>query len=694
MFVKYKDAKHLKNRTMKKMICAFLVMVTMMTLGSAGQNSILPKPKEITYGDGSIPVKGLSIGFANLPCEEDNFAARELAGIFSEVTYSTIPVKGFTKDATLIFERTGEPEPLPSPGEKAGPDSRESYQIKITPDNIWITSKSSAGLFYAVQTLRQMIEGTGDEAKLPAVEIKDWSTMVYRGFMMDMSHFQLPKIEEIKSQIDFMARWKANQYLFYSECSIEMDGYPLLMADARFTREQVKEVVEYARQRHIDVIPNMDLYGHLHDIFRLEKYSDMAVVPHGGEFSPDHPGVKPLLEDMISQISLLFPSPFFHIGFDETWLLEVEAEKRGVTPEKLYSGMLKQTTDIVKKNGKVALFWADMLQKYPSMIPGTPEGTYAVPWHYSPMDDSRYKKLLSPFSESGVPMIVQGAILNWNWVVPGCEKSFTNTDLLIKAGLKYNAIGFINSGWTDTPLNLMRMGYPDIAYGSVASWEGQGPQHEEFFRDYAQAMYPPKIRDLFANALISMYHAQSLIEKSVGTSQPVFWANPFTTRTLEKIKANMETLRKGRLTAEEAQISIREALKYGGDSIQLEAMLAGIKMLDYLALKYIYAGQIAGYWETMGSNPTQMDYRTYIYRETSAIYHSRASDMMDAVVDIKETFRKAWLNEYTPFRLGIAMGLFDEEFLYWVKFQRRIRGLQYREGESLPDLESLTDGLK
>ena len=68
-------------------------------------------------------------------------------------------------------------------------------------------------------------------------------------------------------------------------------------------------------------------------------------------------------------------------------------------------------------------------------------------------------------------MIVQGAIINWNWLVPAFEISFKNTDLLIEAGRKYNAIGFINSGWTDDVLTLMRLGFPDMAYGSVSSWQ-------------------------------------------------------------------------------------------------------------------------------------------------------------------------------------------------------------------------------
>ncbi len=123
-----------------------------------------------------------------------------------------------------------------------------------------------------MQTLRQLIEGSGDKAAIPELEMEDWPSLAYRGFMMNMSHMQFPKVEEIKNLINFLARWKTNQYYFYSEASIELEGYPLLMANARYTKEQIKDIIAYAKARHIDVVPNMELYGHLHDLFKLEHY--------------------------------------------------------------------------------------------------------------------------------------------------------------------------------------------------------------------------------------------------------------------------------------------------------------------------------------------------------------------------------------------------------------------------------------
>ena len=675
---------------MKKFFCYWLLVLTL-SANAQEHKLILPQPQKVVYGKGQLAIKGLTIGFTSKPGAEDKFTAQELSRILSNITSSKIQVKeSGTTGASIILERTGNPDPLPVADEKSGPGSRESYKIKVTTGNIKITARSSAGLFYGVQTIRQMIEGSGDKAVIPEVEIEDWPNLVYRGFMMDMSHFQFPKIEEIKNQIDFLSLWKGNQYFFYSEASIELEGYPLLMAEARFTKEQVKEIIEYAKARHVDVVPNMELYGHLHDLFRLEHYSDLAVVPHGGEFIPDDPRIKPLLDDWIAQISKLFPSAFFHIGFDETWSLEFEARKRNKSPEELYLYRLKQTTDIVEREGKRPMVWADMLQKYPSIIPKVSQKIIAVPWHYSALDDKKYEQLLSPFSKSGIPMIVQGAIRNWNGVVPSFELSFLNTDVLINAGKKYKAIGFINSGWTDFPLTLMRMGFPDIAYGCIASWQSVPVDKENFFMNYSRLQYPPALADIVGKAFTSLSRAESLIRKSVGSTDLAFWANPFTDRNQKMIDSNKENLHNGRLAVEDAQIYIRSALKYGIDTTSLTTMLAGAKMLDYIALKYLYAGEIGGFWKHLGENPNSNDFYLLVRRETGAQYHSRTSDMMDEIIETKEHFLKAWQNEYSPFRLGIAIGKFDEEFQFWLRFQRHVQELRYTEGEALPSLESLS----
>src|SRR5204863_1054260 len=103
-----------------------------------------------------------------------------------------------------------------------------------------IRARGSAGLFYGVQTLLQMIEGTGRKAVLPEAEVKDWPALAYRGVMIDFSEGELLRVSEVERQLDLMARYKINQFYFYTEASIEFEGYDVVNPNGRYSREDVR----------------------------------------------------------------------------------------------------------------------------------------------------------------------------------------------------------------------------------------------------------------------------------------------------------------------------------------------------------------------------------------------------------------------------------------------------------------------
>jgi hexosaminidase len=659
-----------------------VVSCFLLALPLAAHNPLLPRPQELHYGTGRFALKGAHIAVAGTAAAEDRFAASELAAALH------VPVANGAGPA-IVLKRTGAVDALPGADEHTGPDSREAYTLRITATGVAIESRSSAGVYYGTQTLRQMVE---EGAFLPAAEIRDWPGLPYRAFMMDMSHAQLPTVGEIERQLDFLARWKTNQYYFYSEASIELKGFPLLMADARFTPDEVRRVVLYARDRHIDVVPNLELYGHMHDLFRVERYAGMGVFPHGGEFSRRDPHLRELLSDWIAQISGLFPSPFLHIGFDETWTLEREARAMGQTPEQLYLAQLREVSAMVEQHGKHAMAWADMLEKYPAMIPQVPKGVIATPWHYMPSEIPRYPRILAEFRKAGVPTVVQGAVLNWIWTTPDYNRSFENIDALLAAGREGGTLGFVNSGWTDETLNLMRESWPGIAYGSVASWESGPADRATFFDRYAAVLYPPSVAPDVSAALTALSRAQSLLQRGVGDNTiGAFWANPFAPDRLKRAQAHADDLRQCRLAAEEAQTHLMTALR-GRDDLTLRTLLMGAQLDDYDALKAIYAIEIAGFWKQASESRTHTDVNGLLYRETSDRYHTRTSDLMDIVSEMRDRFHDIWLAQYTPFRLRATLEKFDLEFQYWWKLQMRIREVteHYRDGQPLPALETMT----
>ena len=262
-------------------------------------------------------------------------------------------------------------DPLPIPGESAGPDSRESFSIKVTPTGAEVQGRSSAAVYYGAQTLLQLVEGGGAEARLPEVKIHDWPSLPYRGVMVDTSHGPLPTEAEMKREIDFLARWKINQYYLYSEASIALEGYPILQPDAQFSQDEIRRIVAYGRERHIDMVPCMELYGHLHDLFRVERYADLSILPHGSEFDPRNPQVAALLSKWVEQLTDLFPSPFFHIGFDETREAPVVAADK-VAPATLYLEQFRLVSGLIQRRGKTMLVWSDMFAQYPELISADP----------------------------------------------------------------------------------------------------------------------------------------------------------------------------------------------------------------------------------------------------------------------------------------------------------------------------------
>jgi len=142
---------------------------------ASGHNPLLPRPQQIKYGSSRLPITGLEIGFASSPTPEDRFTANKLAsGLFTRAKVTVYVSEGEVRRGMVVLRRSGSGAGLPQPNEQAGPDSREAYSVNVTSEGAEIRANSSAGLFYGVQTLLQLAEGSGAGAAFPEAEIHDW----------------------------------------------------------------------------------------------------------------------------------------------------------------------------------------------------------------------------------------------------------------------------------------------------------------------------------------------------------------------------------------------------------------------------------------------------------------------------------------------------------------------------------------
>lgn len=662
---------------------------------AAQHKILLPIPKSVQYGSGELPIKGLIIRFASPPSNEDRFAAKELSRLLSEYAGIEIPIsESETAEHAIVLTRTGPVDALAVPGEHAGPDSREAYEVKVKPDGAEIVGRSSAAIFYGVQTVGELLEANGPDSFLPEVNIKDWPTLAYRGTLVDVgSEGPMCTEAEIKRQLDFLARWKANQYYFYSEASIELKGFPLLNPQARYSQEQIRSIVDYGRARHIDVVPMPEMYGHLHDLFRIEKYSDLADFPHGGEFNPANPKVRAVIADWVDQISSLFPSRFVNIGFDETWTLQQSAEKAGAgaSPVQLFIQQLNTVAALFSQHGKQVMAYADIMVKFPGIVPQLPKNLIAVPWFYEPTPDPEYKKWLAPLVARNVPNIVCTGVHSWNEIAPDNETTFANIDTFLSAGLKAHTLGLINTVWTDDRQTLIRMSWPGMAYGAIAPWQNTPVPPSEFFQEYAGFVYPQASADEIGEGLTALTAAETKLQTVLGQNTMLaMWQNPFSPRILEAARSHRSELHQCRLLAEEAEEHFDRA--FGNEAQEnVRDFLTGARIIDYAGMKLLYALEIQDIWSHLPGKPQKDQLQTAFATGITNSTHSRVTDLMDSIGELRDLYRSAWQAQYTDYRLFDALGHWNLEYEFWAKVRSRLEAFLsgFKSGESLPPLDSV-----
>lgn len=645
--------------------------------------SLLPQPRTVRAGQGRLLLSKPTIGFARKANAEDELVRRQLKQILSE---SGVNATDTTQSPAILLDRTSDSSSWQW-DDAPGPNSSEAYTLKVTPAQAVIRASTSRGLYYGVQTLRQLLRSEKGGTSLPAVEIEDWPAMRLRGFMLDLSHGPFPKFEELKRQLDFLARWKTNQFYLYSETNIELDGYPLLSQYGRLSKAQVKELIAYARERFIDVVPCVELYGHLHDLARVETYAALGEMTHGGEINPLDSKAQALIRDWVDQFAALFPSPYFHVGLDETYELG-KVPGRQLPPQKageIYLNFFKQVSDMVSAKGKRVMVWSDILLQHPEVIPKLPPGTIAVPWRYA--IEASYDKFVTPLAEAKVQTMVGTGVWNYYEAAPDFDHTIENVNGFVASGRKVGSAGILHTEWTDCIQVLIRMADPGAAYGSIAGWSHELPKRDEIYRKYAQILYPGHAEKV-SRMLALISESQATLESVLGMRVfQTLWVNPMEEMRVERARSHAAAIREARLKAEEVQAILLALQKEAPDAF-FDTLLYGARLLDYAALRQLYAIEFHDYRREILKQPTRANYQLLFRIETSDHTHSRLFDLMDAAGELTNQLRSLWLRDYLPYRLETSLARWRGEIDRWRVLQERLfdAGRVYRDGDAPPPL--------
>lgn len=315
---------------------------------------LIPVPREVrTTGVSSLKGGVRIICSDCAPGSADQFAASDLAGTFQSRNIPTTAAGGFRIELTRLSKN-----PIPDFTEEMRP---EGYVIRSTPSSLTVTAATAEGLFYGAQTAKQLIEGEGSGAILHSVEIRDWPAMRYRGISDDFARGPLPTVEFQKKQIRTIAAYKLNLYSLYFQHSMEYIAIPLMgPPGGTFTQAQARDLVAYAAQYHVTIIPEQEAFGHLHYLLNWEQYSPLGETPHGDVLAPGQPAGLKLTHGMFTELANIYPGPFLHIGADETSELgkgqtkpQVDARGAGA----VYLDYLQQIVTDLQPLHRKLLFW-------------------------------------------------------------------------------------------------------------------------------------------------------------------------------------------------------------------------------------------------------------------------------------------------------------------------------------------------
>ena len=470
----------------------------------------------------------------------------------------------------------------------------ESYVLEIRADGVVCASRESAGLFYGLQTLCQLIRANRQGDMLPCLAIRDWPSLRWRCFQDDLTRGPSSTLDTLKFEASLASYLKLNLMTYYMEYQFAFRKHPQIgPANGSLTREELSALVAYAKPLHLDILGNQQSFGHFGQILKHARYAPLRETPE--VLTPVREETYQLLDDLYSEVCPLLPFPWFNVCCDETDGLGTGPSRElasNIGVGGVYVRHIRRVHDLLQdKHNKRMMMWGDIILQHPGELAQIPKDTIMLTWGY----DARasFENQILPFSRSGYEFFVCPGVSDWSRILPDFGVAVTNIQNFVRDGVRHGAVGMLNTDWEDDGEALKAVKWHADAWAAECAWNASTTPLEAFNRRVGAVLFGES-GDHFGQAVELLAHTHRLPGMK-GMFNARFWEKDFVANAaasatqsaasnlLATVRPAVQHLETARREAKCNQ-HVLEVFLFGARRMEL----IGQRMLDGVAAAQLY----------------------------------------------------------------------------------------------------------
>lgn len=365
----------------------------------------------------------------------------------------------------------------------------------------------------------------------------------FRGLMVDAG--RVPEsLDYYKRVIDFCAEWELNALQFRladdQGCAMRFSSVPdLLFHENAFAPEQLSELAQYGRRNGVELIAELESFGHTGYITRSPAYAHLldADSQQSSEFTgviPVHPETLQLFKKLYRELSAVFPSVFLHGGCDEVnWGGSSLSRKALQTKQRyeIWAEYLNSLNDLATGVGRQLIVWGDVvLHKEPKILDGLSKNIVVMDWNYRETNSAKIQETLSTIRTNGSRGIGAPALINYRWGPRAGSEQLANIDAFTDAYFAAddaNSLGVILTNWVPSRY-IQNSIWDGFAYAAVGFKEGSGVARKSGFRRFVENHYSASWNSNWEEAFRLIYDTAPQIERETSAGAVplrVPWSN-------------------------------------------------------------------------------------------------------------------------------------------------------------------------